>query len=74
VEEKAEVRLPREEVGHSVGKLHRHALENGDVADDSDGGAGEGVGAPRWRRVEGVGAAGERGVGHGWRKRRGGGG
>jgi hypothetical protein len=36
VEEEAEVRLPRKEVGCGVGELDRHALEDGDVADDSD--------------------------------------
>jgi hypothetical protein len=68
-EEKAEVRLPGEEVGGGVGELDRHTLEDGDVVDDGDGGAGEGVGAPRSRRVEGVREAGVGGVGHGGRKR-----
>jgi hypothetical protein len=44
-EDKDKVRLPREEVSCGVGELDRHALEDGDVADDGDGGAGEGVGA-----------------------------
>jgi hypothetical protein len=47
MEEEAEVRLPREEVGHGMGELDRHVLEDGNFADDSDGGAGKGVGAPR---------------------------
>jgi hypothetical protein len=46
-EEEAEVRILGEEVGHSVGELHRHVRKDGDVANDGDGGAGEGVGAPR---------------------------
>jgi hypothetical protein len=37
--EEAEVHLPREVVGRSVGELDRHALEDRDVADDGDGGA-----------------------------------
>jgi hypothetical protein len=46
MEEKAKVCLPGKEVGCGMGELDRHALENGDVADDGDGGAGKGVGAP----------------------------
>lgn len=71
-EEEIEVCLPCEEVGRGVGELDRHALEDGDVADDGDGGAGEGVGAPRSRGGEGVGVvggAGAREVGHCERKR-----
>jgi hypothetical protein len=68
-EEEAKVRLPREEVGRGVGELDRHALEDGNIADDGDGGAGKGVGAPRSRGVEGIGGARAGEVGHGGRKR-----
>jgi hypothetical protein len=37
VEEEAEVRLPREEVGCGVGELDRPSLEDGNIADDGDG-------------------------------------
>jgi hypothetical protein len=46
-EKEPEVRLAGEEVGRGVGELHRHALEDRDITDDSDEGSGEGVGVPR---------------------------
>ena len=64
-EEKAEVRLPREEVCSGVRERHRHALENGDVADDGDGWAGEGVAAPGDGVAEGVPGVRRVEVGHG---------
>jgi hypothetical protein len=36
--EEAEVRLPRKVFGRGVGELDRHALEDGDIADDGNGG------------------------------------
>jgi hypothetical protein len=59
-EKEAEVCLPHKEVGRGVGELDRHALEDGDVADDGDEGAVKWVGAPRLRGVEGIGGAGAR--------------
>jgi hypothetical protein len=53
-EEEAEVRLPREEIGSGVRELHRHVLLDGDVADDGDGGAGEGVAAAAPGVAEGI--------------------
>jgi hypothetical protein len=36
MKEEAEVRIPREVVGRSVGELDRHTLKDGDIADDGD--------------------------------------
>jgi hypothetical protein len=52
--EKIEVRLPGEEVGRGVGELDRHILEDGDITDDGNGGASEGLELPDHDELKGL--------------------